>query len=528
MSPRARTPAPAGVFAAWWLLLLPLALWSQDAPDDLFKRGMDLARQGRFLEARETFATGRRTAPADPRFLVEGAGAAYRLERLGEAQRLLREALGRHPNDEYARNFLGTLHLLDGNVEAALAVWAPLEKPRLTRIETPLRLRVDSVLLDRSIAFAPAETLTLPEWRTTERRLEMLDVFSTARLDLAAEPGGFVGRVRAAERNGFGPTRWAAAVQAARALPYQTVRLDYFNIGEGAANVRSLARWDLNKRRAWVEYGQPLGGEPSLRGRVFLDVRDEDWELRSASGERFRMRTADAGLAFSAAVGGRLTWGGEAAWTYRDFDDSAGDPRRLSAPGARVDFWADWAAWRAPARRITLATVSRARVGRTWDQDGSRYARFDETARFEWIPVRKGDAWRVQIEGGAGAIAGRAPFDQLYILGVERDNDLWLRGIPGTDEGRKGAAPLGDRFWLLNFGFDRRLFRFGFLETRAGPFFDAGRVTDTLNQLGAPETLTSAGIALRLRILGSVEAIFLLGRDLRSGRTHWYTYSEPR
>jgi hypothetical protein len=513
---------------ALWLLLWPLAAWGQGSADELFERGMDLARQGRFAEAREAFAAGRRAAPAETRFLVEGAGAAYRLEKLGEARRLLRGALRREPDDEYARNFLGTLYLLDGNVEAALAVWGPLGKPKLTAVETPQGLKIDPVLLDRAVAFAPGEVVELPEWRMTERRLDLLDVFSGAGLDLSAQDDGFVARLRAAERNGFGPTRWAAALQAARALPFQAVRLDYFNIGGRAANVRSLARWDANKRRGWLEYEQPIRGEPALRGRLFLDARDERWDVRSAPGdEKFQMRTGAIGGGFSAVAGGRLTWGGEAAWTYRDFDRSDGDLRRLNGAGARADVFANWAAWRAPARRMSVDAATRVRLGRVWDQDGGRYARFDQRLRFDWIPVRKGDVWRAQAEAAAGAIAGRAPFDELYILGVERDNDLWLRGIPGTYDGRKGAAPLGDRFWLTNLGFDRRLFRLGFLELRAGPFFDAGRVTDTRGRLGAPRTLFAAGAALRLRLLGAVEATFLVGRDLTSGATHWYAYSEP-
>lgn len=512
-----------------WLLCAPLALGAQEPADALFERGMALAREGRFEQAREAFAEGRRAAPGDARFFVEGAGAAFRLERRGEAQRLLRRALERAPDDEYARSFLGTLYLLDGNVEATLAVWAPLDKPRLTRVETPRGLRLDSVLLDRAIAFAPGETLTLPEWRTTERRLEMLDVFSLARLDLQAEGGAFAGRVRAAERNGFGPTKLAAAVSLARWLPFQAVRADYFNIGGKAANIRSLARWDPNKRRGWLEYSQPLAGEARLRGRVFLDVRDEDWELRFTPGrERFRMRTAEAGAGFSAAVGGRVAWGGEAAWTYRDFDRAEGDSRRVSSPGARGDLLLNVAAWSAPARRMSLDSTSRARLGRVWDPEGGRYARFDQRLRFGWIPVRKGDSWRIRAEGAAGAIAGRAPFDELYMLGVERDNSFWIRGTPGTHEGRKGAAPLGDRFWLANAELDRRLFRWGFLETRAGPFFDWGRITDSEGRLGAAEVQLAAGVAVRLRILGAVEATLLVGRDLRAGRTRFYAFSEPR
>lgn len=510
-------------------LLAPLTLWAQSPADAVFERAMELAGEGRFEEARAAFAAGRRLAPGDARFFVEGAGAAFRLERAGEAERLLRRALKREPGDEYARNFLGTLYLLDGNVEAALAVWAPLDKPRLTRVETPQGLRTDRILFDRAVAFAPGETLTLPQWRTTERRLDMLDVFSLARLDLRAEDGAFAARVRAAERNGFGPTKSAAAVGLARWLPFQAVRADYFNIGGKAANIRSLARWDANKRRGWLEYSQPLAGEPKLRGRVFTDVRDEDWELRFTPGqERFRMRTAEAGAGFSAAADGRIVWGGEAAWTYRDFDRADVGARRLTAPGARGDVFLELVAWRAPARRMTLGSQTRARLGRTWDAEGGRYARFDERLGYEWIPVRKGDAWRVRAEAAAGAIGGRAPFDELYMLGVERDNDLWIRGAPGTRDGRKGAAPVGDRFWLANVEIGRRLFRWGFLEARAGPFFDAGRVTDSEGRLGSPETLFTAGVAVRLRILGAVEATLLVGRDLQAGRTRFYAYSEPR
>ncbi len=510
------------------LPIAPIALWAQDGADELFKRAMAAAREGRFADARALFAQGRRAAPADARFWVEGAGAAFRLERNGEAQRLLRRALRREPEAEYARNFLATLYLLDGNVEAALAVWAPLDKPRLSRVETPAGLRLDRVLLDRAVDFAPGETLRLPQWRTTQQRLEMLDVFSIARLDLRAADGAFAARVRAAERNGLGPTKLAAAAALARWLPFQAMRADYFNIGGGAANLRSLLRWDPRKRRGWLEYSRPLAHEPALRGRLFVDLRDEDWELRSTStGDRFRMRTAAAGAGFENAVGGRLRWGGEAAWTYRDFGGPEA-PNRRTAPGARGDVFLEWAAWRAPARRMRLDSRTRARLGRAWDADTGRYARLDQRARFEWIPVRKGDRWRVRAEAAGGAVGGRPPFDELYMLGVERDHPFWIRGTPGTHRGRKGAAPLGDRFWLANSELDRRIFRWAFLETRAGGFFDLGGATDTRGRLGAAETLLAAGLVVRLRVLGAVEATLLLGRDLRAGRTHFYAYSDPR
>ena len=516
--------------AAVLLLCAAFVLNAQGPADDLFERGMEEARAGRFEQARTIFRQGRRTTPGDERFLVEGAGgAAFRLERFGEARRLLRRALGRRPGDDYTRNFLATIYLLDGNVEAALAVWEPLGKPRLAAVETPPALRTDRVLVDRAVAFAAGEPLRLRDWRATRLRLNTLDVFSLARLDLRARDGAFAARVGAAERNGFGPTKLAAAVSLARWLPFQAVRADYFNIGGKAANLRSLVRWDARKRRGWLEYSQPLGGEPGLRGRLFADARDEDWDLRFLpEPQRFRMRTAEAGAGFAVVAGGEAVWGGEAAWTYRDFDRADGDLRRLSAPGARGDLFVEWAAWRAPARRMQLDLEARGRLGRTFGADGGRYGRAHQRLGFEWVPVRRGDLWRFDGQAAAGGVAGRAPFDELYILGIERDNAFWIRGLPGTFEGRKGAAPAGDRFWLLNTSLDRRLFRWTFLETRLGGFFDTGRISDRRGDLGSPESLLSVGAIVRVRILGAVEATLLLGRDLRAGRTHFYAYSDPR
>ena len=35
------------------------------------------------------------------------------------------------------------------------------------------------------------------------------------------------------------------------------------------------------------------------------------------------------------------------------------------------------------------------------------------------------------------------------MLGLERDNDLWMRSHLGARNGLKGSAPLGRRYYLL-------------------------------------------------------------------------------
>ncbi len=110
---------------------------------------------------------------------------------------------------------------------------------------------------------------------------------------------------------------------------------------------------------------------------------------------------------------------------------------------------------------------------------------------------------------------------------MERDGTRWVRGLRGTRDGRKGAAPLGDRFWLANFQTTRRAFRHGFLDVRAGPFFDAGRVHDSGGVFGSARTELAAGVQVELRVFGSLGVTLLYGRDLRRGRGVFYTHPLP-
>ncbi len=78
--------------------------------------------------------------------------------------------------------------------------------------------------------------------------------------------------------------------------------------------------------------------------------------------------------------------------------------------------------------------------------------------------------------------------------GVERDNDLWYRGQMGTRDGRKGNSPLGDKYFLSNSDFYKRLYRNGLFGIKAGPLFDIGRCASPTSGLAAPKWLFAAGL----------------------------------
>src|SRR5262249_19079171 len=157
-------------------------------------------------------------------------GIEYRLGHYGAARRHLRRALRLDPSDKYGAEFLATLYYLDGNYEAALTYWNRIGKPPLVSVEVYPAPPLSTVLLNRALTFAPGETLTVQQYRSTKARLASLDVFNRFRIEVVSRPGEqFHARV-----NWVALSRWGAALPALGELPFQTVRLDFRNLARRA------------------------------------------------------------------------------------------------------------------------------------------------------------------------------------------------------------------------------------------------------------------------------------------------------
>ena len=99
------------------------ALLLSVSADSYYDRGMALARQQRWDEAKSEFELGSTQYPLDRRFMLELAGVAFKQQRYADAKRNLQRALKREPADPYATDVLATLSLLDVTTEAALEYW---------------------------------------------------------------------------------------------------------------------------------------------------------------------------------------------------------------------------------------------------------------------------------------------------------------------------------------------------------------------------------------------------------------------
>jgi tetratricopeptide repeat protein len=498
-----------------------------------FYYGTALAQLGRWNDAQEAFAAGARSQPGDKRFPLELAGVAFKQKRYSIAARHLRRALRLDPADPYGNDFLGTVYFLQGNTEAALKCWNRVGKPQIVEVRSQPTPQVNAALLDRALAFAPASVLRLPDLLTTEVRVRGLEIFPRYQFDLQAlSDGKFDVLFRNRERDGWGQGKLEKLFLLLRGLPFQSITPEFYNVRDEAINFVSMYRWDAQKRRVLAQLSGPFKANPKFRYRLMADLRGENWDIRkSFQGPApvlgsFNLRRETVAADFAAMESGRWRWSAGAEVSHRDFRSVIPGivlTPSLLAKGYQLKQLAqvDAALWRLPERRLSLEGGASSQAGRIWSQPSHSFEKLQGSLRFHWLPQSQGDDYEIQHRVRAGKTFGGVPFDELFILGLERDNDLEMRGHIGTRDGRKGSAPLGRTYFVSNWEADKNVFRNGIFTVKLGPFFDTGKITDASTGLGSQKWLWDLGAQAKVRVFG-VGFAFSYGKDLRSGNNAFY------
>ena len=498
-----------------------------------FYYGTALARLERWPEAEDAFQAGFRMAPNDPRFPIELAGSAFRQKHYSLATQHLRRAIRLAPDDEYANNFLGTVYFLQGNLEASLKYWNRVGKPQVVEVREEPLPRVSPALLDRAFAFSPAGTLELSELRATEARVQGLGIFPRYQFNLRArDDGKFDVLFRAQERDGFGSTKWEGLFLFLRGLPFSSVDPEYYNLNREAINFVSQFRWDAQKRRIFAEFSGPFEHGAKYRYELVTDLRSENWALlHSFSGPApllgsLNLRREALEFELASHASGQLRWSAGAETSHRDFRSvvagTALSPELLRK-GYQLKQQAQLEAtlYRLPERRFTVEAEVSSQAARLWSQPPASFEKLQGSGGWHWLPRAEGDDYETRQQFRAGKTFGSVPFDELFMLGLERDNNLPMRGHIGTRDGRKGSAPLGRDYFLANWETDKNVYGNGVVTVRMGPFLDTGTITDPLRALGSHEWLWDVGAQAKLRVFGS-GVVFSYGKDLRSGNNAFY------
>jgi hypothetical protein len=532
-----RLPAAQSAFdAGHWEEAAKLARGPADQSLELdFLAGLALARLEKWDEAKLAFDAGLRKSPGDSRFLVELAGIAYKQNDFRVAKNQLHAALTLNGRDSYSSEFLATIYFLEGNLEAALKYWNPEDKPRLRSVSFLPSLKLKRTLLNRAVAFNAPQVLTADSLLSTQARLDNLGILSSQRVELSpADSGTYDATLHLAERNGWGDSKVEGIVSLLSGLPYATIYPEFYNLNRSAVNLTALARWDSEKRSVSLALSMPVYGDPSLRLRLYADARNENWNLAQTffgTGTPLtdlNMRRAAAGAEVHSVVNGIWSWSAGAEIANRNFRNLNGH----ISPAERQFFTeaTSLAGWlgvqrtlvRAPEHRFTLDSSAKAKAGREFADGLGPFATLRGALLAHWFPRAKGDDYETHAQLRSGATAGKVTLDELFELGIERDNDLWLRGHSGTLSGRKGAAPLGRRFLLANWEMDKNIYQNGLFTVKLGPFLDSGAVADSSGLFGSQRWLWDTGAQCKIRVLGSLTIVLSYGRDLRGGRNVYY------
>ncbi|HEV2297979.1 MAG TPA: hypothetical protein VGR72_05635 [Candidatus Acidoferrales bacterium] len=502
-------------------------------------RGLALAHLQRWKEAEEAFATGHRKEPSNPRFLVELAGAEYKLKNFRAAKANLWRALRLNPGDEYLRNFLGSIYFLDGNLDATLAEWNRIGKPQITAINDLPEPRVKNKILQKAFAIAPLSELRLADLRTTEARLDNMGIFPRYNFELVpAQPtdsktaDSYALEFRSIERNGWGANWKDGLLRTFSGLPYLTVRPELYNLGHAARNFDGLFRWDDNKRRAFASFSELLGGDPRWQLEMHADARNENWNLTQTFFgaapllSDLNFERAEAGMKLRAAESGRWSWDAGLSYAYRRFRNLAGvapAATQFFTSGGSVEYRGDvnYQLLYLPDYRVTVDSSATGSFGKNFARTLGAFGSTVGSVTLRWYPEARGDDYETTLRMRAGGATGHETVDQLFQLGIERENDLWLHGIAGTRGGRKGTAPMGREFLLWNLESNKSLYRNGLVAIQLGPLLDAGRIADSSGFFGSGGWLWDAGAALRVRVLASVGVIISYARDMP---THSHTF----
>ena len=519
---------------SWTAIVQQLGPLTSRTADQDYAYATALAHLGQLTEAERVFEDGERLTPRDPRFPTELAGIAFTQKRFPQAARLLRRALRFAPNDTYANDFLGTVYYLEGNVPAALKYWNLVKRPRLAAVQSDLSLRVSPALLDSAFAFAPASELTLPQYLDSLARVRGLGIYPRPQLDLRAQAdGNFTLAFRGEELNGFGNTRLQAVVQTLSELPFQGISPEYDNLHGQAINIQSLLRWDAQKRRAWADISGPFEHSAKHRWEFDADLRNENWAVRNGFDgaapvlASLNLRTERLSGTLGSYASDRFRWNAGAEVSHRGYRslDSGGDvltPEML-ASGYQLKQLAEvsGAILRIPERRFSLIANASSQASRLWSASPESSEKLQGSLLAHWFPMPEGDDFESQSSLRAGRTFGQVPFDELFMLGLERDNNLPMRAHVGTRDGRKGSAPLGRNYLLASWETDKNLYSNGLMALKIGPFLDTGAINDPGTTLGSHKWLYDLGAQVKLRVFSTTVA-FSYGKDLRSGNNAFY------
>ncbi len=315
---------------------------------------------------------------------------------------------------------------------------------------------------------------------------------------------------------------WAASLLSG--LPYERVDVSAQPINSVVRDFGGTVRWDSEKELYSIYARGLLGGSPKWAYLASIEDRNENWVIRKSGSvanglPEFNLTKFEAKFLVEQGVTGKLQWSNGIAMSTRTYENAPSTA--AFADGTAIGFQSklDYDLLRLPEKRVFMNVGASSNLGQVFGVIQS-FAKFQGFGRLQWITTANPKALELSLGASSGGIAGQAPFDEYYMLGMQQDSYLWLRGHVATYDGRKGNAPIGRDYVLTQLDLSKPLYQGHLMRWQVGPFVDSGNVGGVFGSNG---WLFDAGVESKLRVRIRLTLRLIAGHDLVHGGTVFYT-----
>ncbi len=477
-------------------LALALALLAAGDGEDAYLRLVDQAvgagRDGRMVEARTLLDQAVKLAPERPDAWAERGGAWFVEGRYDHAVSDLEQALDLKP-DEWTRELLASAYLLAGRTDDALESWNSVGGPVLRHVRVEGVSRESEALVRRELSCTEGGVLRLDDIRSSRLRLRQLQIVDRATLRPVAVGDRVVDlQLAVSERRGFGGSAVGLALESIPPLAFQTLRLEYANIGGAGLNVGGSWRFDERRPelRLGLEMVRPLGLPFHLSATAW-----QGRQTYQSDGALSELRARGAGLGVRRAFGARTVGRLGVRWVDRSADVNAvrfasgrlvvaelGLDRRL-VDGWRVEIDAGFRIQRSATRLGSVADYWRGTATLTT----VLHLRAPEEVTIEPSDLS------IRLRGGW---AGQGiPPDEAFHPGAGEESEYPLRGRARAANGILRTPSASSDLQVVNVEWRPRLIRSSRLSLGGAAFVDMGRIWDRSGRLAG---VADVGIGLRI------------------------------
>jgi tetratricopeptide (TPR) repeat protein len=507
---------------------------SASTPDAYLYLGIAYDHLKEFQKSEESLKEGSRRYPQDSRFHNQLADLYLEYNDREAAKSELKQSLVVDPNNNYASDLLATIDMSEGEVQSALRSWNKSGRPVIDDILHNYYLTFGSWVVRDAVAFHPAGILKYSQWKTTESRLFATENFANVGLEIepTVVPDQYDAIVRTTPKtNSISSFLFGIF----KGVPIQTPYVDFWNIGNSGINFNGNYRWETPRRRAAGQLQVPVPIAGLLHVELGSTWRDERWDVSVPIAPplkpfaKFDYRATAMRIHVKNIPHYRVELG--AGFEYRNRNARGALPQLFTNGLNTARFDAELSLRLIDGQyqnRLNFAgfAARRSVLGDTNFSSGTAELdnRFtisrDSRTTLDWV-----------IKGGTSR--GALPIEDYFLLGLDNNPALPLRGHTAEVHGQYGHGPMGTDFALVNTDLERRLatlpffntFNIPFLVVKWNLFLDGAKTWDRNRIFPNSKLLIDTGGGVRFET-PTHSLNFIYGRALREGQNTFFVYFE--